>query len=83
MHKLTVITPFIIMFALAAVAIGQFRDARGDLAASKTEYVQTACGAARNEISSTSEQKCGAAQDEANAEYLCNASGTSCWVELK
>ena len=73
----------IITLVLGVVIINQYRDATQQLGTSKHEYVQTVCDIAHDEYSGESEQKCGDAQDQTNTEYLCNHSGTTCWVEDK
>jgi hypothetical protein len=74
---------YLLVIVLAVIVIGQYRDSQKLLGANKIKYVQTICDKAHNEVSGQSEQACGDAQDRTNTEYLCNQTGTSCWVEEK
>lgn len=70
---------------LALVVVGDFKEARAELATSKTAYVQRVCDKAHKELNGQSEQECADAQDQAGAEYICSsyAANARCWVVLK
>lgn len=73
----------IITAVLAVVVVNQFLDANKDLAQSKAEYAYTICNQAHNEVSGSSEEACGRAQDQTNTEFLCDHTGNNCWIESK
>lgn len=70
---------WLVVAIIAIIAVGNFRAARADDIASRYSYVNTTCIAAQ---ASGDFSSCYAAESSANAEYLCNSSG-SCWVEVK
>jgi hypothetical protein len=75
------------LLILGVVVLNQYHDARVELATAKHEYVYQMCNDSRQEVSGTSEQACGDAQDRTHTEFLCaerNALPSNhCWVEDK
>lgn len=48
-----------------------------------TTQVYDACISAHYETNGASEKRCGDLQDKYNIEFLCDQTGTDCWVEQK
>lgn len=82
MQTLPKIAMLAMLTLLSWSVVGGFISAEGERTANAAEYVQTTCDAMLRDFNDTSKQACGDAQTKANAEYLCNNSG-SCWVEVK
>ena len=74
---------YLVIAVLAVVVVYQYNGAQHELRIAKIEYVQHLCDRAHTEISGASEVECGNAQDRTNTEYLCDKTGTTCWVEEK
>jgi len=70
---------------LAVIVIGTYHAANAEAQTSKIEYVAQTCYDQIHGIPTANFQTCGDAEDQANAEYLCNANTLTakCWVELK
>ena len=81
-RKLTAVTICVVVF-LVGLMLNDYVHHKTDknTKAVQVQMVQTVCDIANHEISGESEEACGDVQSQTNTEYICNYSGTSCWVE--